>query len=105
MKKLSMRGEEVNFAYYIEQNAGMPAVGNAMLNARGDQLDSRGNVVKTRAEISAEYHRSQKSVRQVSISSLDSEIFQTPAEAVKKLLDDKKAVKAAPPARKISDAD
>lgn len=107
MKTVSMKGEKVNFAHYMEKHADMPALGSARLNARGDQLDERGRVVKTRAEMSAEYHRSQKSVKQVSIKALDSEMFQTPAEAVKQLQEKQAAAKKAGEAkqRKISDAE
>ncbi|RYD67981.1 MAG: hypothetical protein EOP83_01730 [Verrucomicrobiaceae bacterium] len=82
MKTRSMKGEVVDFAYHMEKNADQPALGNALMNARGDQLDGRGNVVKTRSEIAAEYHRNAKSVKQVSVTALDAEMFQTPAEAL-----------------------
>lgn len=108
MKITSMKGKMVDFAYYIEKNADMPALGSARLNARGDQLDERGNIVRTRAEISAEYHRSSKSVKQVSIKALDTEVFQTPAEALKQLQDKAGAAKKAVEAttkRKLSDTE
>lgn len=109
MKMRSLKGKVVDFAYYIENHAETPALGNAMLNARGDQLDEKGRIVKTRQEISQEYHRSTKSVKQVSIKALDDEMFATPAEAVKRL-EDKAAAKKAeaksePTKRKLSDAE
>lgn len=82
IKTLSMKGKPVDFAYYMETNAEQPALGNALMNARGDQLDKQGRVVKTRAEMAQEYHRSSKSVKQVSIKTLDSETFQTPEQAL-----------------------
>lgn len=122
MKITSMRGKPVDFAYYMETQADQQALGNAMMNARGDQLDKFGNVVKTRQEMSQEYHRSAKSVKQVSIKSLESELFQTPEQAIAALkqaerakaqtAEEKFGPKAAAPApaptaskRKISDAD
>jgi ATP-dependent protease ClpP protease subunit len=103
MKVRSMKGEVVNFANYMEENAHMPAIGNARLNAQGDVLDKDGKIIKTRADIAAEYHRNTKSVKQVSIKALDTEMFQTPAEAMKKLTDDRKPKAAEAPKRKLSD--
>lgn len=40
------------------------ALGNANLNARGDQIDSRGKVIKKREELAQEYYRANpKAVR------------------------------------------
>lgn len=120
MKITSMRGKPVDFAYYMETQADQQALGNALMNARGDQLDKFGNVVKTRQEMSQEYHRSAKSVKQVSIKSLESELFQTPEQAIAALKHSERAkaqtaeekfgpksasLTPAPSKRKISDAD
>jgi hypothetical protein len=96
-----MRGVEVDFAQHLAENGNMVAVGNARMNARGDLLGPGGKVIKTRADIAAEYHnKSKQAVKHVAISKLEDEVFQTPAEAMKQLADQKKAP---PTKRKISD--
>jgi hypothetical protein len=99
MRGRSMRGVEVDFSKHLAENAEMIAVGNANMNARGDILGPGGKIIKTRAEIAAEYHnKSKQAVKHVAISKLEDEVFQTPAEAMKQLSDQKKPTK-----RKISD--
>lgn len=101
MRGRSMRGVEVDFAFHLAQNEDMVAVGNARMNARGDILGPGGKVVMTRADIAAEYHsKSKQAVKHVAISKLEDEVFQTPAEAMKKLSDDQKRPASK---RKISD--
>jgi hypothetical protein len=83
MRTKSMRGVAVDFARYLNEEGDKIALGNAALNARGDLIDTLGNVVRTRAEISAEYHqKNEKSVKQVSIKALDEEVFANPMAAV-----------------------
>jgi hypothetical protein len=100
MKVRSMRGELLDVGLYLAQNEEMIALGNAGVNARGDQIDKRGQIVKTRAEIAAEYHaKNPKAVKQVALKNLDSEVYKSPAQAVKAL--EEKAKKS----RKITDSD
>lgn len=83
MKVTSMRGAVIDVARYMAQNEDAIAIGNAMMNARGDLIGPGGQVVKKREEIAAEYHRSNpKSVRKVALKELDSEVFASPAEAM-----------------------
>lgn len=85
MRTLSMRGKPVDFARYYAEEGDAIALGNASLNARGDLIDKSGNVLQTRAEIAAEYHRSNaKSVRHVSIKEV--ETYANPQEAVATLM-------------------
>ena len=85
MKTKSMRGKDVDFMRYMAKHGDMAAVGNASMNARGDIIDKLGNVVRTRADISAEYHRNNtKAVKHVAIKAMDT-VFQTPADALKNL--------------------
>jgi hypothetical protein len=101
MRGRSMRGVEVDFAKHLAENEDMIAVGNARMNARGDILGPGGKVIKTRADIAAEYHsQSKQAVKHVAISKLEDEVFQTPAEAMKQISDHKKT-----PKRKISDGE
>jgi len=83
MKITSMKGLPVDFTRFLAQNEKTIAVGNAGLNARGDELGRNGKVVRKREEIAAEYHsRNPKAVKQVSLKDLPDEIFQSPADAV-----------------------
>lgn len=92
MKVRSMRGKEIDMSAILAQNETVVAVGNASMNARGDIVGPRGQVIKTRDEIAQEYHRSNpKAVRNVPIKELGNEImgseatgetFMNPADAV-----------------------
>lgn len=53
---LSHKGVPVNMAAMVSANSKMRAAGNAHMNARGDILDSKGNVIKTREQIASEYY-------------------------------------------------
>jgi hypothetical protein len=51
------RGEAVDMDLLRLSNENVIAVGNMRTNARGDELGPGGKVVKTRAQIMAEYHK------------------------------------------------
>ena len=51
------RGDKVDMDMLRLANEKTIAVGNARTNARGDQLGPGGKVVKTRAQVMAEYHK------------------------------------------------
>jgi septal ring-binding cell division protein DamX len=51
------RGDKVDIDMIALANEKTIAVGNAKTNARGDQLGPGGKVVKTRAQLMAEYHK------------------------------------------------
>ena len=60
----SAMGKEIDMQKLMLQNEKTIALGNANLNARGDQIDARGNIVKRREEIAQDYYRSNpKAVR------------------------------------------
>lgn len=66
--KRSKRGREIDMAALLSQKGDTLAVGNLGMNARGDMLDSNGNVVKTAKELAEEYYKSNpKAVKHVSI--------------------------------------
>ncbi len=52
----SMRGKLVDMEQLNLKNELIPAVGNAKVNARGDQLGPGGKIVKTKEEILADYY-------------------------------------------------
>lgn len=57
-------GKEIDMQTLMLQNEKAIALGNANLNARGDQIDARGNIVKKREELAQEYYRANpKAVR------------------------------------------
>jgi hypothetical protein len=83
MKTISMRGQIVDMARLAAENADKPALGNASMNARGDLLGTKGQVVKSREDITRDYHvNNPKAVRQMSLRDINREVFVSPAEAV-----------------------
>ena len=53
----SMRGKEVDMEKLNLRNEETPAVGNAKVNARGDELGAGGAIVRTREEVLADYYK------------------------------------------------
>ena len=51
------QGKKVDFQAMITQGELVPAVGNMNVNARGDEIDSQGDIVRSREEIMQEYHK------------------------------------------------
>jgi len=65
----SIRGSEIDMEKLSLQNETVPAVGNAKVNARGDELGPGGKVVRTREQVLQDYYaNNQKSVDEKSIS-------------------------------------
>ncbi len=52
----SMQGKEVDIDKMRIRNETTLAVGNARMNARGDELGPGGKIIKKREESSTEYH-------------------------------------------------
>jgi len=52
-------GQTIDMEAIIAQNESTRAIGNMMTNAKGDQLDEKGNVVKTAQQIASESHVNQ----------------------------------------------
>lgn len=52
----SMRGKVVDMDLLRKKNELTPAIGNARVNARGDQLGPGGKIVKKREEMVREYY-------------------------------------------------
>jgi hypothetical protein len=53
----TMQGKEIDMEKLSLRNELTPAVGNAKVNARGDELGPGGKVVRTRAQIMQDYHK------------------------------------------------
>ena len=57
-------GKEIDIQQLSLLNERAVALGNANLNARGDQVDAHGKIIKKREELAQEYYRSNpKAVR------------------------------------------
>jgi hypothetical protein len=53
----SMRGKEVDMEKLNLKNEELPAVGNAKVNARGDELGAGGKIIRTREEVLSDYYK------------------------------------------------
>ena len=60
----SMQGKIVDMELLYKANELVPAVGNARMNARGDELGPGGKIIRKREEIAAEYYDKMHSVRE-----------------------------------------
>lgn len=54
----TMRGREVDMDQLLEKNQSVPAVGNAKMNARGDEIGPGGKIVRKREEQIDSYYES-----------------------------------------------
>ena len=52
----TLRGKEVDMDKLLEKNQLMPAVGNAKMNARGDELGPGGKIIKKREDTVSDYY-------------------------------------------------
>ena len=53
----SMRGREVDMDKLNLRFENVPAVGNAKVNARGDELGPGGKIVRTREQVLQDYYK------------------------------------------------
>ena len=53
----SMQGKQIDMDLLRQRNELTPAVGNARVNARGDELGPGGQIVKKREDIVKEYYK------------------------------------------------
>jgi hypothetical protein len=54
----TMQGKEIDMEKLALRNELTPAVGNAKVNARGDELGQGGQVVRKREDVLADYYKS-----------------------------------------------
>jgi hypothetical protein len=54
----SMRGKKIDLELLKKINELTPAIGNAKVNARGDELGPGGRIIRKREDIIKEYYRS-----------------------------------------------
>tara|TARA_Y100000589_G_C27178763_1_gene639827 strand:+ start:1693 stop:2109 length:417 start_codon:yes stop_codon:yes gene_type:complete len=53
----TMQGKKIDMDLLRQRNELTPAVGNARVNARGDELGPGGKIIKKREEVLGEYYR------------------------------------------------
>jgi len=53
----SMKGKEIDMEKLMLKNELTPAVGNARVNARGDELGAGGKILRTKEEILQDYYK------------------------------------------------
>jgi hypothetical protein len=86
MKVRSMKGEEVDMTRLMAENENVIALGNASMNARGDRIGARGQILQRREVVTQQYYaQNPKAVRQVSLRNIAVDApttFATPEEAV-----------------------
>jgi hypothetical protein len=82
MLTTSMRGQKIDMAKMVRENAHKAAIGNAGLNARGDKITAGGTVLQTREQIMNDYNVSNpKAVKQVGLNNIRQEALLSPSEA------------------------
>jgi hypothetical protein len=53
----SVRGKEIDMEKLTLRNETLPAVGNAKVNARGDELGPGGKIIRTREQVLQDYYK------------------------------------------------
>lgn len=82
MKVKSMRGVLLDMSQLVSRNQRAVALGNASMNARGDIVNNKGEIVRPRAQVVPQYNANNpKAVKQVALRDISSEVFVSPAEA------------------------
>ena len=64
----SVRGKEIDMEKLNLKNETLPAVGNANVNARGDELGPGGKIIRTREEVLQDYYKSNPRAMEEEIS-------------------------------------
>ena len=54
----TMQGRQVDMDKLMTRHELMPAIGNAKVNARGDEIGPGGSIVRSREQIIADYYES-----------------------------------------------
>jgi len=79
-----MRGKMVDMDQLEQRNELTPAVGNARVNARGDELGPGGKVVRKREDLMREYYETTNKVPDEPMPSTETKVDEAPAsKAVK----------------------
>jgi hypothetical protein len=65
----SVRGKEIDMEKLSLRNETLPAVGNAKVNARGDELGPGGKIVRTREQVLQDYYKNNPTAMSEEIAS------------------------------------
>jgi hypothetical protein len=79
-----MRGKMVDMDQLEQRNELTPAVGNARVNARGDELGPGGKVVRKREDIMREYYETTNKVPDEPKPTTETKVDEAPAPKVEK---------------------
>jgi hypothetical protein len=80
------QGKQIDLDLLIKKNEMTPAVGNARVNARGDELGPGGKIIRKREEVVQEYYNSAPVVNEKSQKNTTQETAVSTEE--QKMLDD-----------------
>jgi hypothetical protein len=83
----SMRGKQVDMDLLRKRNELTPAVGNARVNARGDELGPGGQIIKKREEVVADHYATAGSAAEASGRSAGLVADEPVAEAVEEVVE------------------
>ena len=80
----TMRGKMVDMDQLEQRNELTPAVGNARVNARGDELGPGGKVIRKREDLMREYYETTNKVPDEPMPETESKVDEVPAQKVAK---------------------
>ena len=80
----TMRGKMVDMDQLEQRNELTPAVGNARVNARGDELGPGGKVIRKREDLMREYYETTNKVPDEPMPGTESKVDEVPAPKVAK---------------------
>jgi hypothetical protein len=79
----TMRGKVVDMEQLQQRNELTPAVGNARVNARGDELGPGGQIIRKKEDILKDYYENQQSVPDEPMPVRNKTVVEEPKENVK----------------------
>lgn len=87
---VSMRGVQIDMDALSAANESSRAIGNGRMNARGDIMGANGQIEVRREKIAQDYYASNpQAAKQVSLKPAMPDTFDTPEEAMARLLSSK----------------
>jgi len=96
-KAVSMRGVEIDMDALSAANESSRAIGNGRMNARGDIMGAGGQIEVRREQIARDYYANNpQAAKQVSLKPALPDVFETPEEAMNRLVSSRVAETDAP---------
>ena len=92
----SLRGKVVDMDLLRKRNELTPAVGNARVNARGDELGPNGTIIRKREEIVADHYAQQGTAEHAPASPVETVVEEPVVEPTKTKVTKKVKVKSDP---------